>query len=336
MAVPSVTTLLDNMYTSTWQLRTKGVADQVFSATPFWFMMSKAGRIESQEGGKWIEENLSYGKNETVKAIGKGETVDILDKEYLTVSTWNWKYIVGSIVRYMVDEQRNRGKSQIINAVNNKIDNLQASLIDYLEDKLFGDGTGDDGKTIDGLKNIIAIAPATGTVGGINRATYDWWRNRYYNMGSDSTSLYLRKKMVNMFNTCGIIGAGELGGVTRFPNLIVTDQTSFELYEDELFELKTIVDAKAGVGDLGFGNLLFKGVPITWTPSTAITAGYMYFINTGALRIIKDPGLWFEMDEWKPIPDQPKDRVTQVVTTMNVAANNCRKLGVLFGIGATA
>ncbi len=145
--------------------------------------------------------------------------------------------------------------------------------------------------------------------------------------------------MVLAFNTCGKYGEQSeknegLGVLGKYPNLIMTDQASYELYEDELFELKIIQSATAGVGDLGFGNLLFKGVPLTW--SVACPSGYMYFLNTNFLNWVYDPDYNFVMDEWKAIPNQAKDRVTQVLTAGNLTMSNARKQGILYGIGTTA
>ena len=236
---------LDSLYTTTFQLRRKEIVDQVFLSTPFWYLLTKGGKRRTEQGGRWIEVPLAYSKNETVKYFGKGDTISIQDTDPLTVARWNWKYLAGTIARYFVDDQRNRGRGAVINLMNAKIDNLQRSLIDKMEVSLFGDGTGDSGKAIDGLGNIVAIAPGTGTVAGINRASYDWWRNNYKNMSGEAASVYLRKRMNTMFNDCGRLGEG----VSRFPTLMICAQNVYEMYENELVEIKQIVNKE--LGDLG-------------------------------------------------------------------------------------
>ena len=325
---PTLTEQLNTMYTTTWYLRRKAIVDQAFDATPFWYLLKKKGKRSTQTGGRSIEIPLQYAKNETVKFIGRGGTVDLEATDPLTVVHWQWRYLTGHIIRYFADFQQNRGKAQLIKKVNADIDNLQSSLIDELETALFSDGTGDSGNAIDGLGNIIAEAPATGTVGDLNRATYSWWRNQYKNMSGEAASIYLRKRMNTMFNDCGKQGKG----VTRFPDIMVCAQDVHELYEDEALEISRIMISDRKMADLGFGDIAYKGRPITWSPSC--TSGSMYFLNTSVLEWIADPIENFSLGEWLPIVNQPRDVVAHSMTVGNLVAGNCKRLGVIFDIAA--
>ena len=322
----SYTEQLDTLYTTTFQLRRKEVVDQIFQATPFWYLMTKKGKRRTESGGRWIEVPLQYAKNETVQFFGKGDTISINDTQPLTVARYDWKYLAGSLIRYFVDDQKNRGQSAVISLMNTKIDNLQGSLIDKLETSLFGDGTGDSGKAIDGLGNIVSTTQTTGTVGGIDRAQYTWWRANTTNMTGKSASIYIRSYMSTMFNNCGKYGEG----VSRYPDMLVCDQTSYEYYESEALEISRIHIADTKLADLGFGDLAYKGRPMTWSP--AATANTIHFLNTNFLEWVADPIANFDMTEWKSIPDQPNDRVAQIVAVGNVVCGNCRRQGVIYNI----
>ena len=224
MAVRTTSEDIDDIYTTTWAYRRKTVVDQVFTSTPLWKKIGEKDKFDTQEGGKWIEQPISYAKNETVQFFDGAGTISIARTDHLTTAYFNWKYLAGSITRYLKDDQRNRGRHAIIKAVTSDIDNLQLSLIDELETKLFGDGTGDGSNAIDGLGNIVAEDPTSGTVGQINRANWTFWRNQYRDMNAEDPSTYLRKRMQNMFNTCGKFGEG----LTRFPDLIKTTKITYE------------------------------------------------------------------------------------------------------------
>ena len=84
--------------------------------------------------------------------------------------------------------------------------------------------------------------------------------------------------------------------------------------------------------DAGFDVLNYRGRPIMWCPSAP--SGYMYFLNTSYINLVIDPGYWMEMDEWKPIPNQPKDRVTQIVCTMQMLITRPICQLVMTGIAA--
>ncbi len=326
MSNPTLTEQLDTMYTTTWYMRRTEIMNQVFAATPFWYLMTKKGKITNQGGGRSIEIPLKYKKNETVTYIKRGGTVTLSDTDPLTVVHWRWKYLTGHIMRYFADFQRNRGKAALINKVNADIDTLQASLIDQLESSMFSDGTGDSNAAIDGLDNIVAEAPATGTVGDLNRATYDWWRNNFKDMSGEPASIFLRKRMNTMFNDCGIYG----NGISRFPDIIVCAQTVYEMYEDEALEISRINIADRKMADLGFGDLAYKGRPMTWSPSCK--SGSLYFLNTNVLNWVADPIENFNLGDWLPIVNQPRDRIAHSMTVGNMVAGNCRQLGVIFDI----
>lgn len=319
---------LDTMYTTTWQLRKAKVYDQVFAATPFYLQMTQKGRIEHRTGGRYIEEPLRIAKNNSVTSIGRGGTVDFEDTDPLTVSKWDWKHVTGHILRYYSDTQKNRGKAALIRKVNVDIDTLRDSTVSWFETALFADGTGNDGKDINGLGNIVAEIPTTDTVGGINRATESnsWWRNNVKDMTGETPSVRLISRMRSMWNTCGIYP----GGGRRFPDLIITTQAIHEVYEDEALEIGKVMMPNKQMMDLGFGELAFKGAPIVWAPEC--TDESMFLLNTDHLRLVVDDISWFSMGKWLDIVNQPLDRVAHIMTTCNLVTSNSRKHGQIFDI----
>lgn len=319
------TETLNGLYNSTFQLRKKDIENQIFTATPFWYLISEKGHRQTQEGGTRIEQPIVYAKNETVQYFGRGGTVSIGDTDPITNAYYEWKYMAGSIVRYFTDDQKNRGKTAVFKLMKAKITNLIDSMVDQYETSLFSDGTADAGLEIDGLSNLIATNPTTGTVGGINRANYSFWRNNFKNMSGEAASTYLVKRMKTMFNDCGKYGKGT----KRYPNLILCAQDAYELFEDEVAEIQRINDT-TGIGALGFDMLKYKGIPMTWSPSCPDT--YMYFLNMNFIYFMADPIANFDLTDWKPIIDQPNDVVAQAVNVGNLTASAMNRHGVIWNI----
>ncbi len=110
----TLTETLDNLYTTTWQNMKSSVADNIFDATPFWFWLKNKGGLVTEEGGRFMTEPLRFAGSDNVKFIQKGDTVDLTDKEFLTVAKYDWRYLVDSIVRFGIDDQQNRGKNAIL------------------------------------------------------------------------------------------------------------------------------------------------------------------------------------------------------------------------------
>lgn len=325
MALPTRTETLDDLYTSTLNNRSKEVVDNIFKAIPFYNFMKSKGSIQFDgTGGRYLEIPLSYGKNDTVTSLSKGDTISISDTAFLTTAQYQWKFVAGSVVRYYVDDAKNKSKEAIFKLVDSKVENLKRSLTDKFEEFFFGDGTGNSSKDPEGLGNLVSTSPTSSlSVGNINQSTYSWWQNQQKS-ASGAASVYLLSDMRTLYNNC------SKGQSMDVPDFIVTDQTSHELYDDEVIEQKQIVNNTA-TGDPSFLNVQFKGIPIVWSPQTP--SGYMYFLNTKYISIVFDPDIYFSMTEWKSIPNQ-LDRVAQMVCKFNVVTSRRASLGVMTGITA--
>lgn len=312
---------LDNLYTTTWQNMKSQVADQIFDATPFYFWLKSKGKMKTVSGGRFITEPLQYAKNDNVTWIGRGGTVSLNDQEFLTVAYYEWRYLVASIVRFGVDDQKNRGKNQIINLMMAKLQNARDSLISELESRLFA-GEGSSQNAMDGLLHLVQDDPTTSsTVGGIDQNSNSWWRNQSISMTGvsfASSGVENMRKMLN--NTMNNLKMDA-------PDIIVCGQQPYEFYEDNLLSYYRITNNK--LGDAGFQNQVFKGIPMVWSPSCG---NRMYFLNTRFISLVYDPALFFDMTEWKAIPDQVNDRAAQIVSAMQLTVSRRRCQGVIYGI----
>lgn len=322
MAAPTLTETLDTLYTTTWQLMRDDIINQIFNATPLWSQFRNRERVRRESGGRWIGFPLEYAKNTTVKFIKKGGTVSLNKDEVATTGKVDWKYLIGNLTRYWVEDQQNSGKSQLMNKIQIELSNLKNSLIDQLETSLFGDGTGFAGDAIDGLQNIVS---ATSTYAGLAPATYTWWQSTVQ-AAAGAASVYLRADMTNVYNDIQ-----KLKTPTTKPTLIVTDQTTYELFENEvLAPMQRIMNQE--LKSLGWERFEFKGTPVDWSPAAA-PAGTMYFLNANYLQLVIDSKADFQDTEWKVIPNS-LDRAMQIVTALNLVCTNRAMQGRLTGIAA--
>ena len=234
----------------------------------------------------------------------------------------DWKYVAVSITRFGTDDHKNRGTARIINYVEKKIATAERGLWENFEQTVNSDGTGTDEPN--GIQNLMSITPSTGTVHNLNRATYDWWRPQY-SAASGNSSLYLLGDMRTAMNDCvkyDRVGMKDL--------IMYSDQNSYEAYEDEVMEQKLIVNKT--LGDAGFDHITYKTRPLIW--SHAAQTNTMRFINTNYLHLFYDPDLWFNMTEWKAIPNQVNDKVAQIACTMQMMLTRpiaCKTIGVTPG-----
>lgn len=319
MPLPSRTEFLDNLWTTTWYEMKDSTVDNIFDATPFWFWLKSKGRMDTQTGGRFLTESLRYAKSDNVKWVQKGSTVSLDDKEFMTVAVYPWRYLADSIVRFGIDEQQNAGKSQIINLMQSKLENSQDSLVSELEAVLFA---AQAGLKIYGLQDLVKDDPSTGTIGGIDPVSNTWWRNQFKNMTGLSMAAYLIPEMRTLLNKC-------MNNLRMdAPDIIVCGQSIYEAYEDGVVEQKQIVNKT--LGDAGFIAIEYKGLPLLWSPSCANTR--LYMLNTRFLKFKYDPRMFFDMTEWKSIPNQINDRAAQIITAGNLLTSRRRCHGVLFNL----
>jgi len=320
----SWTQTIDNLFTSTWAYRKPGATEQAFLKTPFIFWLREKGRVENISGYRRIEIPLEYGSNEAIRWISKGKTVPMQDFELLTMAYEDWKYVAVTIMRWFTEDQMNRGKARALQLVSTKLNAAERALWEEFERVMFADGTGTDEPN--GLQNIVSATPAVGTVHGINRATagQEWWRNQQ-KTSTGAASVYLVSDMRTCLNDILKYSRTEIRDI-----VLVTNQAVFELYEDVCLEMKILQNTM--LADAGFETIQYRGKPIMWCPSAP--DGNMYFLNPNYLKLTCDEGYFMEMTDWKQIPDQPFDKVAQILCTMNMTTDRPVAMKVLTAIAA--
>ena len=325
MATPTRTETLDNLFTVTWRNVKKKVVDQVFKITPLFNTLLEGGRIrENYNGGRFIDVPVRIAKaDQNVKWFGRGDTFGVSEKEFLTQISYEMRYLGDSLVRYWQDDKVNRGPAQLLDYVMEKIDAHKATLVDALETAAFV--ADPSGIGINSLGELIADDPTTGTVAGLNRATYAWLRNQTTDGSGYTVATDLIPGMRTMLNTL----SSYKSGVQRKPDLIITTQTIYEALEEILESMQQVQTIDSPAASLGFGDISYKHVPITWAP--ACPTGKMYFLNTEHLRFTVDPTAYFDMGPWKELANS-RDRVTQILTGCQLTCDNFLKQGVIFDI----
>ena len=328
MAIRTLSESLDNLYTTTWQNMKSEAQDQIFDATPFWFWLKQNGGLSPEQGGRFLTVALRYAKSDNVEFVRRGSSVALSDKEFLTVGDEQWRYMVDTIVRFGIDDQQNRGKNSIMSLMQSKLDNSKDSLTDTLETRLTGTSGTDQ---FLGLLDIVPDDPTvTGaTLHGIDPSVFDWWQSQTLTMASQSFATEANIRMNRLLNTCSNNRTQDT------PDIIVAGKHPFELYWENTLEQRRVTNQT--LGDAGFQNIEFRGVPMIWSPvinsdDIATTDGRMYFLNTRFLKFVFDPMLFFDMTRWKDIPSQVNDRTAQIILAGNLITSRRRTHGVLHSI----
>lgn len=319
MAVPNSRTLdFDALVSTTVRAYlSKTLHDNIFEKNVILAWLKGKGRYLPQDGGEYLTEPLMYGKNTTVKSFSGYDTIDVVPQEGISVATFNWKGVAGTVVISEEEMLKNNGKERVINLLEAKVFQLEESIMDQMTDMIFSDGTGNSSKDITGL---TAMVGTTGTYGGIARGTYTWWQSK---VDSDAEALAVTD-MRSIYNQAG-------GNKTKV-DLIVTTRALFEAYEALAYGKTTwqgeTTSAQAPLANLGFDTLKFKGAELVYDESC--TSGVMYMLNSDFVKLRYHPNANFKDTE----KQQPNNQIVWSWKTYwfgNMTTGNCRRLGKLTG-----
>ena len=271
---------LSEMVTTTLRQRSGEIHDNVTSNNALLYRLKERGRIKTFSGGRTIVEELSYAENSTYKRYSGYETLDVSASDVLSAAEYNIKQAAVAVTVSGLEELQNSGKEKMIDLVESRIEVAESTMMNNLSADIYSDGTADSGKQIGGLQSLIADAPSTGTVGGINRATYSFWRNYAYDATTDggaaATSANIQGYMNQVYiNVCR---------GTDMPDLIVADNNYYKLYLESLQTIQRVTNEK--MASAGFMNLKYMNADVVLDGGYGSDAptNHMYFINSKYLK----------------------------------------------------
>ena len=169
----------NDIFTTTLENRTKKLADDVSKNNALLKRLRDKGKIRKISGGSKILEELEYGEGDMFWYNGY-DSITYTPKQLFTAAEYVLKLCAVPVAISGEDQLKNSGMEQVIDLFYRRIENAAKTMKNQLSAAIYGDGTGSSGKEIGGLKFLVADSPATGTVGGINRATSgnEFWRNK--------------------------------------------------------------------------------------------------------------------------------------------------------------
>ena len=229
----------------------------------------------------FINALLKMALRQTAKGFYSGyDVLDTSPTEVFTDAQYDWVQAYGTITISGKEEALNDGKERVIDLLEAKVKNMEVGLKELFGDTLYGTGTGSDGKFV-GLQHLIKVDR---TLGGINSTDYPWWDGGYIrDAGSNSavTDVASYAQTVTIIESEMRRAFGSLTKGSDSPTMIVTTQIIFDALEEALSDQKRFAGSTAGVGDAGFMELKYRGIPVF--VDEHCPPGQMYFLNENYL-----------------------------------------------------
>jgi hypothetical protein len=276
MAFPNVSDIV----ATTIESRNRDIADNITATNAILSAIKKKGGVKTVSGGSIILEELNFAENPNGGWYSGYDTLPTAAADVVSAAQFTLKQASVQVVMSGLEMLQNSGKEQMIDLLDARIDAAQSTLENLIVKGIYSDGTGAGGKQLTGLKAAVPIVNTTGVYGGIDRATWTFWRNKKAKgAGTDFAGAMTTS---NIFGTLLSMYLSLTKGGKK-PNLIVMDENYFALYMQSLDANQRFADEDTA--NRGFQNVLFMGIPVVMEPqSSGMPANTAYLLNTDYLK----------------------------------------------------
>lgn len=263
---------LSEIVTTTLKNRRRKLADNVLNHNALLRMLSE----DLADGGETLVEELEYAENSTFKYYSGYEVLDISPSEVISAAEFNWKQAAVVVTIDGLTQRKNSGRERMIRLLESRIKNAEKTMMNNVSIGVYSDGTGTAGKQIGGLQLLVADTPTSGTVGGIDRASFAFWRNTSFDATTDGGAAASASNIQGYMNQVWI----PLVRGTDKPSLIVADANYFDFYWQALTAIQRITTFEKAAS--GFRSLEYYGpggsAPVFYDDTCPTNK--MYFLNT--------------------------------------------------------
>jgi hypothetical protein len=324
---------IDELTTSTLEYRSPVLADAVTANNALLASIKKEGGLKPVGGGTEIRENIMYAENSNVQRYSGYDPLTPAPQSVLTQAVFDWKQLIGAVTFSGLEtEVQNTGEEQLIELVEARIKNLEASMENALEEDAFSNGTGYGGLQMGGLQYLIedtATASQTSVVGGISKADYAFWRNYAVDYAATTSTSTAGAAFIGLRMHKAVQGTSRKTDKT---NLIIADDYYYDLYHNSLTGLQQITNVgdSSWTGKSGFNSLIFKGIPVVCCGGVdgSAPSKHMYFLNTKYLFYRPSKNRNMKVLKQRDAFGQDAS-VKYIAWAGNITANNLKLQGVI-------
>ncbi len=301
----------------------KTPTDNIFNSNATFLALGPKGFKVAASGGRLFEAPVEYAVNTNMQMVRPDDELPTNRISVFDAARYDPKIAAGTVAYNYLQMLQNQGDTQKFDLIEGLIENGRKSLLSLLNQESWNTSTPTTNQ-LTSIPTIIASAPTTGTVGGINAATFTWWRNRQ-NSGAKTTTQFdnLQSASRTTWEQC------SLGGIDKTPTAMVSDLTTFAGFEGTMVTLlRYFTDDLRKKGDPGFLTraINFKETPYFYDEDAPAAA--LYFLNNDVLKFEYYTNAWMKLD---PAVD-PANQLANVHKLYTVGNYICaarRHLGVV-------
>lgn len=271
---------LGEIVTTTLRNRSGMLQDNTTKNNAILNRLKQRGRIRTVSGGRTIVEEMDYAENATFMWYSGYDELNVSPSDVMTAAEFNYAQAAVAISMSGLEELQNSGKEQVIDLLEGRMENAMRTMSNNISLGMYSDGTGYGGRQIGGVQLLIADNPTVGTVGGINRANWVFYRNQRFAGVADGGGAVSALNITNYMNQLWL----RCSRGADHPDLIIADNNYFNLYWSSLQAIQRITTD--GQGQAGYSSLKYMSADVVYDGGIGggCPANRMYFLNTDFMK----------------------------------------------------
>jgi len=335
MAATQTTESWDAAWTLTGRAKRKRLTDNISDSYPTLSEFRKGKMVETETGGKEIQEDLMYALN----SWGWFDGYDPLNTDAvdgITAAFYQFRYGYVPTTISMTEETEARNADGAMSLLEAKMKQSMITAFDGVNAQLLSAAVV-GGKSMLGLQDIVSTT-AGATVGGINSTNETWWDNTRVAYSTNySTDKFGVKSTVytDMYN--GILAMRDLWNAVSegndTPDLAITDFNVYGAYE-AIFESTGFMRlTPKDTNGVDGTRPMFRGMKIIPDRDAPYAAadGRIYMLQTKYLKLKIQEGKNFAKTPYRE-PANQLAKVAFVVLGAQLTTNHRARQGVLHAI----
>jgi hypothetical protein len=244
---------LSEIVTTTLRNRSGKLADNAMRNNALLNRLRDRGKRKPFSGGRTIVQELSYAMNSTYKRYSGYEVLNIQPSDVFTAAEFPIRQAAVAVSISGLEELQNSGKEAIIGLLTSRIENAEMTMQNSLSYDIYSNGTLPG--QIGGMQALVAAAPTSGVVGGIDRSQWVFWQNIAYSGVTNGGAAISTANIQQYMNAVAL----QLVRGADGPDLIVADQVTYQFYLQSLQAIQRITDGGGDKVGSGFTGLKYYG-----------------------------------------------------------------------------
>ena len=262
---------ITDIVATTIDSRSKKIRDNVLKNNGLLAYIKNSGGVREFSGGASIIEEISFAENANAGWYSGYDLLPVAAQDVLSGAQFDIRQAAVPVVISGLDQLKNAGPQQMIDLLEGRMKVAESSMLNLIAGGMYSDGTGAGGKQLVGIDLAVPVTPTTGTYGGIDRATWNFWRSKATTIASVTTAT-VQPAMNAMWSQLQ-------RGMDR-PNLLLMDSLWWAQYVGSLQLIQRFTSSDSA--NLGFPSIKFMDADCVMDGGIGgfAAARTCYFLNT--------------------------------------------------------